>query len=203
MKLYQDDRAPNPRRVRIFAAEKGIELPTEHVDVMKKEHMSDRFTALNPFHRIPILELDDGTVLCESVSICRYFEAIEPQPPLMGTTPLEQAMIDMWQRRVELYLFAPASQSFRHGHPAMAALEDPQIKEWGAACRERAAKWLDYFDAELAGRACVAGETFTIADITLLCVVDFLPAAQLKLTDDMANLTRWHKEVSARPSASA
>lgn len=202
MKLYEDQRAPNPRRVRIFLAEKGIEVPRQQVDIMSGEHKGPAISKLNPFERLPILELDDGQVICESLAICRYFEAVQPDPPLFGAGALDQAMVEMWQRRVELSLFMPVSFAFRHGHPRMADLEVPQVKEWGEANLAKIPKMLDYFDGELSRREFVAGDRYSVADITALCAVDFMKVVRLSL-DGHENLRRWHGDVSGRPSASA
>ncbi len=202
MKLYEDQRAPNPRRVRIFLAEKGIEVPRQQVDIMAGEHKGPAMSKLNPFERLPILELDDGQVICESLAICRYFEAVQPDPPLFGAGALDQAMVEMWQRRVEQNLYMPVSYAFRHSHPRMADLEVPQVKEWSEANLAKIPKMLDYFDGELRGRQFVAGERYSVADITALCAVDFMKVVRLSL-DGHENLLRWHGDVSGRPSASA
>ena len=202
MKLYEDQRAPNPRRVRIFLAEKGIEVPRQQVDIMAGEHKGPAIAKLNPFERLPILELDDGQVICESLAICRYFEAVQPDPPLFGAGALDQAMVEMWQRRVEQNLFMPVSFAFRHGHPRMAHLEVPQVKEWGEANLARIPKMLDYFDGELRDRQFMAGDRYSVADITALCAVDFMKVVRLSL-DGHENLRRWDGDVSGRPSASA
>jgi len=203
MKLYEDQRAPNPRRVRIFLAEKGIEVPRQQVDIMSEEHKDPAIANLNPFTRLPILELDDGRVICESLAICRYFEAVQPEPRLFGTDAFDQAMVEMWQRRVELMLFMPVSYAFRHSHPRMARLEVPQVKEWAEANLARIPGMLDYFDGELGQRPYIAGDRFSVADITALCAVDFMKLVRLSLGEGHANLRRWHAEASARPSASA
>ncbi|HUE46567.1 MAG TPA: glutathione S-transferase [Aestuariivirgaceae bacterium] len=202
MKLYEDQRAPNPRRVRIFLAEKGIEVPRQQVDIMAGEHKGPVIAKLNPFERLPILELDDGQVICESLAICRYFAAVQPDPRLFGADALDQAMVEMWQRRVELSLFMPVSFAFRHGHPRMAHLEVPQVKEWGEANLAKIPKMLDYFDSELRARQFMAGDRYSVADITALCAVDFMKVVRLSL-DGHENLRRWHGDVSGRPSASA
>lgn len=203
MKLIDQPRAPNPRRVNIFLAEKGIEIPTEVLNIPGKEHLTDAIKALNPLQTLPILVLDDGTAISESVAICRYFEELQPSPPLMGTTPLEKATIEMWQRRMELYLLTPVAAVFRHSHPAMAELEVPQIKEWSEVNRPRALKGLEILDAQLANHAFVAGDTYSIADITALVGVDFTKAGRVEVPETLTNLARWRAEVSARPSAHA
>ena len=146
MKLLDQPQAPNPRRVNIFLAEKGIDVPRDVLNIPKKEHLSDEVKALNPMQRLPILVLDDGTALSESVAICRYFEELQPEPPLMGTTALEKATIEMWQRHAEFDVLGPIASCFRHLHPAMAELEVPQITEWGEANRQRALKGLAILD---------------------------------------------------------
>ena len=119
MKLYDGGRAPNPRRVRVFLAEKGITVPLEQVDLGNMAHKSPAYAAINPLQRVPALELDDGTVITESIAICRYFEALQPEPPLFGVGPKEAAIVEMWERRVEFHLLAPVSHVFRNAHPAM------------------------------------------------------------------------------------
>ena len=203
MKLYDGGRAPNPRRVRVFLAEKGITVPTEQVDLGKLEQRSDAFSAINPIQRVPALVLDDGTVITESIAICRYFEALHPEPPLFGRGPLETALVEMWQRRVELHLFLPVSMVFQHTHPAMKIMVDPQVAAWGEANKPRVTHFLQLLDGELKNRPYVAGKTYTVADITAMCAVDFMRVTKLTVPDDLANVKRWHAEVSARPSAKA
>ncbi|HTS42483.1 MAG TPA: glutathione S-transferase [Xanthobacteraceae bacterium] len=203
MKLYDGGRAPNPRRVRVFLAEKGIKVPTVQVDLGAMAHRSPEYTAVNPLQRVPALELDDGTIITESIAICRYFELMQPEPVLFGRTPKEIAIIEMWQRRIELHLLFPISQVFRSLHPAMAQMEIPQVPAWGEANKPRVQEFLALLDKELAGRRYVAGENFTIADITGLVAVDFMKPAKLSVPDQLANVRRWHAELSARPSASA
>ena len=157
MKLYDGGRAPNPRRVRIFLAEKGIKLPTEQVDLGKMQQQSEAYSAINPMQRVPALVLDDGTVIAESIAICRYFEAQQPDPPLFGRGAIEQALVEMWNRRAELHLFLPVSAVFRHLHPAMAQMEVPQVAEWGEANKPRVLAFLQFLDGELKGRPYVAG----------------------------------------------
>ena len=204
MKLYYDGgRAPNPRRVRIFLAEKGITVPIEPIDLGKMEQKSAAFTAINPVQRVPALVLDDGTVIAESIAICRYFETLHPDPPLLGRGAVEAALVEMWQRRVEFHLFWPVSQVFRHLHPAMAQMEVPQVAAWGEANKPRILEFLSVLDGELKDRRFVAGGDFTVADITTLCAVDFMKPAKLAAPPELTSLHRWHAEVSSRPSAKA
>ena len=203
MKLFDGGRAPNPRRVKVFLAEKGITVPTEQIDLGKLAHKSPAYTAINPLQRVPALELDDGTIISESIAICRYFEALHPEPPLFGTGPREAAVIEMWERRIEFHLLGPISHVFRNSHPAMKEMEVPQVPAWAEANKPRIQEFIRLLDAELKHRAFVAGDAFSIADITGLVAVDFMKPAKLAVPDEFTNLKRWHADVSARPSASA
>ena len=203
MKLYDVVKAPNPRRVRIFKAEKGIDIPRIAVDLATNEHLSPAFAALNPMRKTPALELDDGTVIAETVAICRYLDALHPEPALFGKGALEQALVEMWQRRIELEFLFPVAHAFRHLHPAMREREVPQIPAWGEANKPRALEFLAFLDTHLAGRAFVCGERFTIADITGLCAIDWMRPARIAMPDELSHVRRWHEQVSARPSASA
>jgi glutathione S-transferase len=203
MKLYITPRAPNPRRVLIFLAEKGITVPTESVDLGGLQQKSPQFTALNPLQRVPVLVFDDGAILTESIAICRYFEAQQPEPRLFGHGAREEAFVEMWQRRAEFHLLLPVSQVFRHLHPAMKDMEVPQVPDWGEANRPRVMEFLAYLDSELKGRRFVAGEHYSVADITTLVAVDFMKPAKLTVPAELSNVMRWHVEVSARPSAKA
>ncbi|MDP3899340.1 MAG: glutathione S-transferase, partial [Mesorhizobium sp.] len=192
MKLFDGGRAPNPRRVRIFLAEKGISVPLVAVDMGAMEHRSEAVASRNPLRRLPVLELDDGTIITESIAICRYFEALHPQPALFGTGPLGVAMVEMWQRRMELNFLAVVANAFRHIHPAMKEWEVPQIPEWGEANKPKAIEFMDMLDRELASREFAAGDTYTVADITGLVAMDFLKPARIAVPDDMVHLKRWH-----------
>jgi len=202
MKLYDGGRAPNPRRVRIFLAEKGLSVPMEPVNLGALEHKTAAYTAINPLQRVPALVLDDGTVITESMAICRYFEGLRPEPPLFGRGGREEALVEMWNRRIELNLYEAVSAVFRHLHPAMREMEN-QIPEWGEANKPRAIALLALLDRELAGRLYVAGEHYSVADITGLVAVDFMKPAKLEVPEEFASLRRWHAQVTARPSAKA
>ena len=203
MKLYDGGRAPNPRRVRIFLAEKGITVPTEPVDLGKLQQRSAAYTAINPMQRVPALALDDGTVIAESIAICRYFEAVQPDPPLFGRGALASTLVEMWNRRVELHLFLPVATVFQHLHPAMKIMVDPQVAEWGEANKPRVFEFLRFLDGELQNRPFVAGADYSVADITALVAVDFMRVSKLAVPDDLVHVRRWHEAVSARPSAAA
>jgi glutathione S-transferase len=204
MKLYDGGRFPNPRRVRVFLAEKGIAMPTlEQVDLNTMQHKTEAFTALNPMQAIPVLELDDGTMISESVAICRYFEEVHPAPPMFGRDARDKAMVEMWSRRLEFGLFNAVSAVFRHGHPGMANHEVPQVPEWAAANRDKVAAHLRMLDKQLARHTFVTGDAYTIADITAQIAVDFMRLPKLTIPDDCSHVSRWHALVSARPSAKA
>ncbi|MFG1235906.1 glutathione S-transferase [Xanthobacter autotrophicus DSM 597] len=203
MKLYDTNRAPNPRRVRIFLAEKGISVPLVPIDLGKGEHKSAEFTGLNPRQRVPLLVLDDGTAIAETIAICRYFEALQPEPNLFGRTPEEQGLVEMWQRRVELDLFYPIMMVLRHLNPAMAQMEVPQVPEWGEANKPKVLAALGFFNDQLADRAFIAGPRFTVADITMLVAVDFLRVIRTEVSEHQTHLKRWYDVVSQRPSMKA
>jgi glutathione S-transferase len=203
MKLYDGGRAVNPRRVRIFLAEKGISVPIEPVDIATQQHRTEAFAAINPMRRLPVLVLDDGTVIAESVAICRYFEALQPDPPLFGRGALEMALVEMWNRRAEFNLMGPVTTVFQHLHPFMKPLVNPQVPDWGEANKPRVLEFLQLLDRELEKRPYIAGNDFTIADITAWTAVDFMKVPKLPLPEELANVRRWHASVSARPSAAA
>ncbi|HYE49639.1 MAG TPA: glutathione S-transferase family protein [Azospirillaceae bacterium] len=202
MKLYDDPIAPTPRRVRIFLAEKGLEIPRVTVTIGRGEHKGEEYRKVSPNSRVPALELDDGTVIRESVAICRYVEGIRPEPPLMGVDARDAAIVEMWQRLMEWELLLPMASCFRHTHPKMAALER-QVPEFAAVQKPCAEARLRQLDAELADRPFIAGERYTIADITAQTTLDFFPRLIGVSLDDLPNVRRWHAAVSARPSARA
>jgi len=202
MKLLDSKLAPNPRRVRIFLAEKGIEVPKVEIDIASQDNRTAEFRAKNPMVGVPVLELDDGRYLSESVAICRYFEGHHPDPPLMGVDATDAAFVEMWNRRMELEIMAFITAPFRHGHEFFKG-RIRQVPEWGEACREEVPERLAWLDSELADREFVAGDRYTIADITALCAIDFGRVSRIKIGPDQKNLQRWHEAVSARPSASA
>ena len=203
MKLYDSNFAPNPRRVRIFLAEKGIAVPTERVDIARQEHKTPEYAAINPLQRMPSLVLDDGTIITESIAICRYFEMLRPEPPLFGVGSKDAAIVEMWNRRAEINFLANVAAVFRHTHPAMKELEVPQVPAWAEASRPRVSWFLEMLDRELATREFVAGDRYTVADITMQVAVDFMKPGRLSMPDGAANVKRWHTAVSARPSAGA
>jgi glutathione S-transferase len=202
MRLYDSAMAPNPRRVRIFLAEKGITLPLVAMDIGKAENRQPPFLAKNALGGLPVLELDDGTCIAESVAICRYFEETQPQPPLLGTSATDRALVEMWQRRMELELFRHVTGCFQNTHKFFAG-RIPQVPEYGEVCRNAARARLAWLDGELSSRPFVAGERYTIADITALCAIDFGRVSDIRIAPEQKHLQRWHDAVSSRPSAKA
>jgi glutathione S-transferase len=202
VKLYDSTMAPNPRRVRIFLAEKGVEVPTVQVDIGKAENRQPPYLAKNPLGGVPMLELDDGRFLAESVAICRYFEETHPEPPLFGTGATDRAMVEMWNRRMELEVLSPIAQTFRNTHEFFAGRIE-QVPAYGEACRGVATRRLEWLDGELADREFVAGDRFSIADITAMVGIDFGRVTGIGIGPEQKNLQRWHEAVSSRPSAKA
>ena len=203
MKLYGAPKpAPNPRRVRIFLAEKGIDLPETPVNMMKREHKSPEFRAKNSMGQLPTLELDDGTTISETVAICRYLDETNPGMSMFGTTPLEKALVDQWIRRVEFTVMTPVGMYWRHAHPRTAALLT-QFKDFGESNAETYKGAQKYLDRELEGHQFVVGDTYTMADICLLSTVDFAEWIGLPMEPEFEHLKAWHDRVTARPSANA
>jgi glutathione S-transferase len=202
VKLYDSAMAPNPRRVRIFLAEKGISVPAVQVDIGKADNRKPEFLAKNPLGGLPVLELDDGRYLAESVAICRYFEERQPKPPLMGVDATDRAFVEMWQRRMESEVFSRITATFQNTHEFFKG-RIPQVPEFGEVCRKHALTRLAWLDGELAAREFIAGDRYTIADITALCGIDFGRVTHIRIDPAWKNLQRWHETVSARPSAKA
>lgn len=194
--------APNPRRVRIFLAEKGIDLPETRVNMRERQHKSPEHMARNSLGQLPTLELDDGTTISESVSICRYLDALHPEPPLFGVSALEQAMVDMWIRRMELRIMTPVGMFWRHAHPLTAALLE-QHKEFGESNRAAYASGLKWLDRELSdGREYLAGR-YSMADIVGQSTLDFADFTGLEVPEGLEHLKAWRTRLAARPSANA
>ncbi|TCS14092.1 glutathione S-transferase family protein [Caulobacter sp. BK020] len=204
MKLYGEaNPAPNPRRVRIFAAEKGLDLPEIRIGLRQGGHKSPEHRARNSLGQVPVLELDDGQTISESVAICRYLELLHPTPPLFGTCALSQARTDMWVRRIEFQLMIPAAMYWRHAHPLTASLL-VQNRDFGESNRPIAAKAMDWLDRELAdGREWIAGDTFGMADIVALTTIDFAGFIGLEVPHEAERLKVWRERASTRPSARA
>ena len=195
--------APNPRRVRIFLAEKGVRVPVAPVSIMAGEHKASDYLAVNPYGQTPSLALDNGAVLTESVAICRYIEELHPEPALFGQGALNRAQVDMWTRRVELRLMNPLSMVWAHTHPFTARVVKPQYTEFGESQKPRVVAAMKEFDHALEGREWLDGERYTIADIVLLTTIDFADFVGMTMPDDLPSLRAWHERATARPSASA
>lgn len=209
MKLYDYEQAPNPRRVRMFIAEKGMEIPVEQVDLGTRAQLNEDFVAINPFAAVPALATNEGQILTESTAICHYLEGLQPEPNLLGTTPLEKGQIMMWDRRIELEFMAGIAEAFRNSNPNFASRsvtgtqnfeQIPELVERGTA---RAKAGFEMLNNRLGESEFVAGDRFTIADITGFITFGFARWIRLGPADDHANTQRWLEAVSARPSASA
>ena len=194
--------APNPRRVRMFLVEKGVELPETRIDMMKREHKSPEYRAKNSLGQIPTLELDDGVCISETVAICRYLEELHPTPPMFGTTAVERALVDQWVRRVEFTVMTPVGMYWRHAHPRTAALLT-QFKDFGESNKATYQGAQKYLNRELGGREFLVGDSLTMADICLLSTVDFADWIGLPVEDEFENLVAWRARMKARPSADA
>lgn len=202
MKLYEFEAFPNPRRVRIFLAEKNIDVERVQVNVPEGEHRGEAFRAKNPWVTVPALELEDGTMLTETTSICAYFEAVQPAPALLGKTPAEKGLVDTWQRRIENSLFNNLLGYFHHATPGLGALELYQNSDWGGHCKKSALASLAGIEKGLEGRDYIAGD-FSIADITGLCALDVANWLEIEIPAEFKNVHAWHQRLSARPSAKA
>jgi glutathione S-transferase len=201
MKLYESP-SPNARRVQVFMAEKGFDCERVPVDIRGGENISAEYLAKNPGGRVPVLELDDGTWIAETMAICRYLECLYPEPNLYGETPLEIASIEMWQRRVEMLFMAEVAGAFRN---ITGFFKDREtcVEEWGRVCAEKAPKALNMFDAQLADNEYLAGDKFSVADISLAVALDFARMVKVVEIPDLPNINRWYELVNKRPSLSA
>jgi glutathione S-transferase len=200
MLLYQDLRAPNPRRVRVFFAEKQVPYETVVVSIAANENRSESYRAKHPLSLLPVLELADGRVLRESMAICRYVEELHPEPNLLGKDAWERAWIEQWNRHAELELFFPIAQAFRNLHTFWKG-RIPQSPDFGASMKELAVERMRWLDRELADRPYLAGDRFTVADITAVCAIDFGKVSDIRIdAATTPNLARWYANATARPS---
>ncbi|MFN9774500.1 MAG: glutathione S-transferase family protein [Burkholderiales bacterium] len=190
------------RRVRIFLAEKGLSVTTRVVDAVKGENKTDDFLRMNPMGRLPVLQLDDGTAIAESLAICRYLEALHPQPPLWGEGALEAARVDMWTRRMEQQVSTPMADIFLHSGDFYRSriVQVPACAQW---LREQVSQTLAWLDRELAGKPFISGPSYTMADIVAQCAFVLGKAVAVRIPPEHAHLTRWFADVSARPTARA
>ena len=202
MKLYTNKVAPNPRRVAIVLAEKGIELPTVEIDLANRGNYEPEFMQRNPLARVPVLELDDGSYLAESIAICRYFEERQPDPPLFGRDHQDRALVEMWDRRMEHEVMLNVTSVFRHLHPYWND-RIRQVAEYGEICRTNLDERMAWLDGELVDRPFIAGEAFSIADITAVAAFDLGRVSKIRISEDHANLSRWYQEMGERPSVAS
>ncbi len=202
MKLYDHSGALNTRRVRIFLAEKGIEVPIVTVDLEKNEQRQPPFLAKNPLGTLPVLELDDGTILTESIAICRYFEDLHPEPALFGAGALGRAQVEMWNRRMEFELMRPLQEVFRNTHEWWKG-RLVQVPEYGEACRDIAVARMAWLEDEMADRAFIAGDGFSVADISAYCAILLGRITDIRIGDAHPNLARWFANMRARPTIKA
>lgn len=200
MQLHTFPGAISPARVKFFLAEKGVDVPCRTVNLMAGEHKTPEYRKRVRNSRVPALELDDGETLCETTAICLYLDALHPEPPLLGTSPLERARIEMWNRMMELELMLPMAMAFRHLTPAMKVLED-QVPEFGAKQKIVATKRIQRLEKEIAGRDYIVGNTFSVADITAWCSFKFFRPAGFAIDDTLPNLQAWFERIKARPAA--
>jgi glutathione S-transferase len=201
MKLYDYPQSPNCRKVRMYLAEKGLTVPLQPVNLLAGEQRSPAFLQRNPFGAVPILQLDDGSVISESLAIIEYFEELHPEPPLLGTNPLTRALVRAWERRCELGVFLQATRRFFHSSPFFATRVEQNLKvveEAGQTLRAR----LTLINEQLKDHEWVAG-AFSLADITLLVGIDFAAASQFTLDPAWTHLNRWYEAMRKRPSAAA
>jgi glutathione S-transferase len=202
MKIYQTHMAPNPRRVRMFLSEKNIEMDYQEVDIAAGDNLTPAMKAKNPTTKLPFLELDDGTCIGETVAICRYFEEIKPENPLMGRTALEKAQVEMWQRRIEFHLLLPVSMCFVHTTGYFKDRMKPVV-EWGDISGQNAEAYFEELNEHFSKSSYLVEDYFSIADITLLCSIDFARVVKLRVNEEHTYLLDWYARVSSRSSASA
>ena len=205
MKLYSENYpAPNPRKVHIYLAEKGLTVERVHIKMSERQHKAPDFMKKNPLGQVPVLETDDGKYISESIAICRYFEALHPTPPMFGRDPFDAAMVEMWMRRAEFRLWNPMGQVWINADPRTAVVNPNQFKDYGEHSKKILANAMKWLDRELGdGREFLAGANYTMADIVLLCGLDFAKFIHQEIPEDAAHLGAWHARVSARPSARA
>lgn len=202
MKIYDTKTAPTPRRVRMFLAEKGIAMEYVQVDIAKGVNLTPEMRAKNPLGKVPILELDDGTCISETLAICEYFEALQPEPALLGKTPLEKAQIMQWQQRAELYLFMQVGMCFQHSTGYFKDRMTP-VPEYGKEAGINAQKFLQMLNKHLADNTYLAGDAFSIADITALAAIDFARVVKIRIQPEQVHLQRWYDLLQERESISA
>ncbi|MEX0604648.1 MAG: glutathione S-transferase family protein [Marinobacter sp.] len=202
MKIYETKTAPNPRRVRMFMEEKGLLDKAEFVqiDLVTGENLTPEYAARNPMKKVPVMELDDGTCIAETMAICRYFEESYPERPLLGNSALQKAHIEQWLRWIEYYFFMPTGMCFQHTSGYFKDRMTP-VKEWGEECRLTIEKFFHFLDKELADREYICGDEFTAADINAFTTIEFNKVNSIRIKPEQVNLQAWYERIKARPSA--
>lgn len=210
MKFYNFQGAPSPRRVRVFMAEKGIEIETVEIQLREGEHLKSAYLKINPWATVPALELDDGRVISEAIAVCRYLEDAFPDPPLMGVDAADKGIVAMWEHRLEWDGYLAVAETLRNSAERMkdraytGPVNFPQIPEVAERGHARIEQFWQLLDQRCADSEFVAGERYSVADITALISIDFAARAlELPLPESYTDASRWHKQVSARPSADA
>lgn len=204
MNIYEMRVAPNPRRVRMYLAEKGLldQVSFIEMDLQKGENLTPEFKAKNPLKKVPVLELDDGRCLAETMAICRYFEELHPEPALMGRDPFERAQIEQWVRWIDFYFFTPTGMAFQH---CSGYFKDRMtvFPEWGEECKKHAAGFFRFLNQQLEGREWLVGDALSIADINAFCTIDFNKVNRIGILPEQTHLQAWYDRMAARPSARA
>lgn len=203
MKIFETSTAPNPRRVRMFMAEKGLLDKAEFVqiDIQKGENLTPQYAAMNPMKKVPVMELDDGTCIAETMAICRYFEESYPDTPtLLGDTPVEKALVEQWLRWIEFYLFLPTGMCFQHTSGYFKDRMNP-IKEWGEECGKTVEQFMNFLDEHLAGKEYICCDRFTAADINAFTTMAFARVVDIRIHPEQENLKAWFERIKARSSS--
>lgn len=202
MKLYETSTAPNPRRVRMFLSEKGLLDRVEYVqvDLQKGENLTPEFTARNPMKKVPVLELDDGDCIAETMAICRYFEELHPEPSLLGRDAREKALIEQWTRWIDFYFMMPTGMCFQHTSGYFKDRMNP-LPEWGEECRKGVHRFLDFLENHLDGREWIAGDALTVADINAFVTLEFNRVNDIRVQPEQVNLKDWHTRIRQRESS--
>lgn len=203
MKLYTLKRAPNPRRVHIFLAEKGLDIPLKEMDMATREQKSDVYLAKNPMGQVPMLELDDGTCIAEAPTICRYLEELHPEPSLLGKTPAEHALVDMWQRRIETLIYEPSGNVLRTSPEFAKRAGVEPIPEWSQRSRDKVEENFSWLDGHLSQHSYIALGRFTAADIALICGIGYAGLGRMRIPDECTQVQGWYDRMGERPSVQA
>lgn len=209
MKLFDMAGAPNPRRVRVFLAEKDIDVEKIQIDIMNGENLKSDYLAINPRGVLPTLQLDDGSIVDEASAICRYFEEVKPEPPLYGESPKSKAIIESWVRQIEGDAFTPTADVLRNANPAFENRSIPgtnntaQVPALAERGTDRVLAFYKRLDRHLAGSKFIASDSFSAADITAMCAIDFAEFVGIAVPAELTSLADWRARMALRPSAQA